>query len=91
MNARPVPRAGRVLDLIGAFLFLVGAVLYAYSWLGLRAMDEFERDPGSGAFAAIERADELSRHGRIGFAVMAAGVVVAVVAAIVAKRLARRA
>jgi hypothetical protein len=84
-----VPRIGRLLDLVGAILFLAGAAVYARSWLGLRAMDEFERTSDMGAFAAVERADALSRLGLLGFALMGAGAVVAVIAAIVAKRVAR--
>ncbi|HUF13424.1 MAG TPA: hypothetical protein VMN78_10020 [Longimicrobiales bacterium] len=90
MNSQSVPRAGRALDLLGLLLFLAGAALYGRSWLGLRAMDEFERAPGDPTFAALEYADWLARIGRVGFGLMAAGAVVAVNAALVARRLARR-
>lgn len=87
----PVPRAGRVLDVVGALLFLAGALLYARSWLGLRAMDQFERVPGDTHGSALEYADALARLGRIGFGLMAAGALVAVIAALVARRLSQRA
>lgn len=90
LNSQSVPRLGRALDVVGALLFVAGAALYGRSWLGLRAMDEFERAPGDPAFAALEYADGLARLGRIGFGLMAAGAVVAVIAALVARRLARR-
>jgi len=84
-----VPRIGRMLDLLGALLFLGGATLYARSWIGLRDMDRFVRAPGDVSFAAVERADELSRIGTIGVALMIAGVAVGVLAAIVARRMRR--
>lgn len=90
MTTAAVPRIGRVLDLVGALIFLAGAALYARSWLGLRAMDEFEPASGASAFPAVERADALSRLGRYGFALMAVGAVVAVIAAVVARRVARK-
>ena len=86
MTTRPVPRIGRVLDAIGALIFLGGALLYARSWFGLRDMDSFQRGSEDVAFAAVEHADALSRLGRVGLAVMAAGVLVGVIAAIVARR-----
>ena len=88
--SRDVPRIGRVLDLVGLLLFLVGGAVYARSWLGLRAMDDFVREAGAAQFAAVEHADRLARVGRLGFALMAAGVMVAVVAAVVARRVAAR-
>ena len=90
MTETRVPRIGRVLDVVGAVLFLAGAVVYARSWVGLRAMDEFVPGP-DGATSALEHADRLSRIGRLGFALMLGGVLVAIAAAAVAKRLARRA
>lgn len=90
MNRPPVPRIGRVLDLAGALLFIAGAAVYARSWLGLREMDAFERVSGDATFAAVERADALSRLGRVGFALMAAGALMAVIAALVARHISRK-
>lgn len=89
--ARDVPRVGRVLDLVGLLLFLGGAALYARSWLGLRGMDEFTPGPDAPLFAAIERANALTRLGHIGLGFMAAGAAVACLAALVAWRLGRNA
>ena len=86
----PVPRIGRILDLVGALVFLAGAMVYARSWLGLRAMDRFERAAEDSAHAAVEHADALARLGRYGFLLMAAGAIIAVVAALVARAMTRR-
>lgn len=88
--ARDVPRIGRVLDFVGLLLFLVGGALYARSWFGLRGMSDFTPGPDAPLFAAIARANTLTRLGHIGFGFMAAGAVVACVAALVAWRLGRR-
>lgn len=85
-----VPRLGRMLDLVGALLFLAGAAVYARSWLGLRAMDRFERAAGDSAHAALEHADALARLGAVGFGLMSAGAVVAVLAALVARGLTQK-
>lgn len=87
---RPVPRIGRVLDLVAALVFAVGAGLYARSWVGLRDMDEFVRPEGGDLFATVIHANELSRLGRIGMGLMIGGVVVGVIAAVVARRVAAR-
>lgn len=89
MTKGDVPRIGRVLDAVGLALFVAGAGVYGWSWLGLRSMDEFRRAPGDSPYAAVERADALASLGRIGFYFMAAGAVVAVLAAVVARRIAR--
>lgn len=90
MTTRSVPRIGRILDLLGLLVFATGAALYARAWIGLRGMDRFERAEGDAAFAAIERADALSSLGRIGIAIMIAGVLIAGVAALVARRIMAR-
>ena len=87
---KPVPRIGRVLDLVAALFFLAGAGLYAYSWIALRDMDDYVRPEGGDLFAAIAHADDLSRLGRIGVALMIAGVLVGVAAAVIARRVAAR-
>ena len=90
MTTKRVPRTGRILDLAALLLFLAGGALYARSWLGLRAIDDFRRGADDALFAAIAHADALSRIGRLGLVLMAAGGVVAIVAALVARRMARR-
>lgn len=86
---RRVPRIGRVLDLVGLLLFLAGAAVYARAWFGLRDMEAFQRADTAPTFAALEHADALSRTGRIGLGLMAAAAVVAVLAALVARRVGR--
>lgn len=85
-DRRPVPRIGRIMDALSALVFLAGAAVYARSWFGLRDMDAFLRATDRASFAAVERADALSRLGRVGIALMIAGVVIGIVAAIVARR-----
>lgn len=85
LRDEPVPRVGRVLDVIGMLLVAGGAVVYGYSWVGLRGMDAYARPEGAPLFAAIARANELTRIGRVGLALVAAGIVVAVTAAVVAR------
>lgn len=87
---RKVARAGRALDVLAGVVFVVGVVLYARSWLGLRAMDEFVRAEGAATFAAIEHADGLARLGRVGIWLMAGAFLVGVAAALTAKLLANR-
>lgn len=87
---KPVPRIGRVLDAVAAIGFLAGAAFYAWSWLGLRRMDDYARPENADLFAALAHADELSRLGRIGLGLMISAVVIGVIAAIVARRVAAR-
>lgn len=84
--SREVPRIGRVLDALGLLLFLGGAAVYLWTWMELRAMDRFQRAPGDALFAAVERADHVSMISRIGAGIMAAGVLVFVIAAVIARR-----
>ena len=87
---RPVPRIGRVLDVVAALVFAIGAGLYARSWIGLRDMDQYVRPEGGDLFATVIHANELSRLGRIGLGIMIGGVAVGIIAAIVARRVAAR-
>jgi hypothetical protein len=87
---RPVPRIGRVLDLVAALVFAIGAGLYARSWAGLRDMDAYVRPEDGDMFATVIHANELSRLGRVGLGLMIGGIVVGVVAATVARRVAAR-
>jgi len=87
---KPVPRIGRVLDALAAIGFLAGAAFYAWSWVGLRRMEDYARPENGDLFAAVAHADELSRFGRIGLALMVGAVGIGVIAAIVARRVAAR-
>lgn len=87
---RPVPRIGRVLDLVAALVFVLGAGAYAVSWIGLRDIDGYVRPEGGDMFATVIRANDLSRLAWIGLGLMIAAVVIGVAAAIVARRAAAR-
>ena len=90
MKSAEVPRAGRLLDMVGVLVFLLGAALYARAWMGMRGLPGFV--PASReAFPAMARYQELLALSRIGLTVMAAGALTAVAAAVVARRLARSA
>ena len=83
---KPVPRIGRVLDLAGLVLFLVGGAVYARAWFGFQGVPDFERPERGPIFAAVELADGFERLQHIGVGVMAAGVAVFVLAWWVARR-----
>ena len=85
-----MPRIGRALDLVAALIFAAGAAFYAWSWIGLRDIDDFVRPEGGDTFATVIRANELSLLGRIGIGLMIAAVATGVVAAVVARRIAAR-
>ncbi|GMV05822.1 MAG: hypothetical protein AMXMBFR53_20990 [Gemmatimonadota bacterium] len=81
-----VPRIGRVLDLMGLALFLVGAGLYGRAWMGLRALPAFVPDPAGEPWAAIRLANGYVRLQGTGRMFMAAGMAVFVAAWWVARR-----
>ncbi|MFW6199495.1 MAG: hypothetical protein ACOC8K_02885 [Gemmatimonadota bacterium] len=89
---RPVPRIGRLLDGLGALVFLAGAAVYGRAWWGLRSLGEQPDQPAGDelSFAAVERFVELQEVSRIGLVLMIVGAAVAVVAALVAARLGRK-
>lgn len=84
---RPVPRIGRVLDGLGLVVFVVGAGLYAWTWWALRGEEARPQQPGDGqwGFVAVREVEGLDRLSDIGLVLMAAGAVLAVVAAVVAR------
>jgi hypothetical protein len=83
---KAVPRIGRILDLVGLLLFLVGGGLYARAWLGFRSVPDFEPGVGGSAFAATELADGFRPIQHVGTALMVAGVAVFIAAWWVARR-----
>ena len=87
---RGVPMIGRILDAVAALLFVAGGALYARSWLGLRNIEGYVPPVGTERYSVIEYADSLARTGRIGIALMAAGLAVGVGAALVARYVVRR-
>jgi hypothetical protein len=89
--SRPVPRIGRVIDITAILTFLAGAGVYAYAWIGMKRLQSFEPPPDGPPFAAMARFNELWLHSRTGMWLMAAGVALAVAAALVARLLRSRA
>lgn len=84
--AGTVPRIGRLLDLVGAVLFLAGAALYAWAWAGFRRVPAYQPTLEEGAWAALELANGYWRLQRIGTALIVAGIGVFVCAWWVAGR-----
>ena len=76
----PVSRVGRLLDLTGLVVFLVGAALALRAWSGFREVQRFEPTLADGPMAAVQLADDFSRLGKIGLALMLVGVGVFVLA-----------
>jgi hypothetical protein len=81
-----VSRTGRLLDLAGLALMLGGAACYLRAYLGMRALQQRPRVPGDVPFAAMAEFERWWNWSRFGFAIFVAGIVVAVVAALVARR-----
>lgn len=75
-----------MLDIGGLLLFLAGAAVYGWAWIGMRHIDQFEPASGAGPFATVARMDDLATLSRVGIGVMAAGAVVALVAVVVHRR-----
>jgi hypothetical protein len=82
----PVPRIGRILDLAGLLVFLVGGLAYARAWVGFRAVPDFERPEHATMMAATELADGFRVMERWGVAGMILGIGVFVTAWWVARR-----
>lgn len=81
-----VPRAGRILDLAGLLLLLVGAAMFARAWIGFEEVRHFETTAADLPWAATRLANGYLRLQRAGGAAMLAGVAVFVVAWWVAGR-----
>ena len=81
-----VPRIGRILDLAGLLLFLVGAGFYARAWFGFRRVQSFVPDPDSGPWAAVRLADGYLRLQKIGVGLMVSGIAVFLAAWWMARR-----
>jgi hypothetical protein len=86
---KAVPRIGRLLDLGGLLLFVVGGVTYARAWIGLSDVPEFERPEGASPYAATELADGYHQMERLGLALMIAALLVFVAAWWVARAVGR--
>lgn len=82
----PVPRIGRILDLVGLLFLLVGVGVYGFAWVGFQGVPDFQRPEHGTVFAATELADGYRAMERIGIAGMLVGIAVFVVAWWVARR-----
>jgi len=86
---KPVPRIGRVLDLVGLSLFLTGGAIWARAWFGFRGIPTYERPSGGTVFATVELADGFRQLQRVGVTLMLVGIAVFVLAWWVARRVQR--
>jgi hypothetical protein len=84
-----VPRIGRILDLVGLAVFLLGAGFFAWAWMGFRSVPAYVPDPGAEPFATLRLADGYLRIQAIGGGLMLLGAGVFVAAWWVARRASR--
>lgn len=88
---KPVPRIGRILDIVGLLLFLVGAAFYVWAWIGFGTIPSFVRLPDAEPWATVAVANRYWRLQKIGVALMIAGIVGFMVAWWTARRALTRA
>lgn len=82
----PVPRIGRVLDLVGAVVLLVGAGFVVRAWIGFREVEAYVPPPDAPPMAAVAFADGFWRMQKLGVLLMLAGIGVFVAAWWIARR-----
>ena len=82
----PVPRIGRVLDLVGLVFFLLGGGFTARAWIGFREVQSYVPSPDAAAMTAVEFADQFWRIQKMGVALMLVGIGVFVAAWWIARR-----
>lgn len=80
--SRAPTRNDRARDISAAFLMVCGAVLYGYSFLGMRAVSRLETQGQRNAMldsteSAVSRADFYWVYSRVGVALFVVGVMVA--------------
>ena len=81
-----VPLIGRILDVVGLLVFVVGGGLFVRAWIGFQSVPEFQRSPEDLPAAAVQYADGFWRLQRIGVAFMIVGIVIFVAAWFIARR-----
>ena len=90
-NAPPVPRSLRALNVVALLLFFAGAGLHLRSWLGMRRLRGYQPDPDAPLFAGMAEFQHFWELSRIGTWLVWAGLALAVLAAIAAFVVRRRA
>lgn len=80
MKANEVPRIGRILDLVGLLLFVVGGGVFVRAWLGFQAVRHYQPGPHDPLWSAIRRADGFLRLQHVGAAIMGVGITVFLIA-----------
>lgn len=80
----PVPRIGRVLDVVGLVVFLGGLGTYARAWIGMRRLGAAGADPSAPLFSGMREFQRWWELSRVGIALMVIGGLVALAAAGVA-------
>ncbi len=82
----PVPRIGRVLDLVGLVFFLLGGGFIARAWYGFREVQGYVPPPDPTAMTAVEFADQFWRIQRVGVGLLLIGIALSVAAWWTARR-----
>jgi len=81
-----VPRIGRILDLVGLVVFLVGAAFFLWAWSGFQSVPAFVPDADGEPWAATRMADGYLRLQWAGGALMGVGIAVFLLAWWTARR-----
>jgi hypothetical protein len=80
MADKTVPRIGRILDVVGLLLFLVGAGCFTWAWIGFGDVPAFVPDPDGEPWAAVRMANGYLRLQKTGGSLMFVGILVFVAA-----------
>lgn len=80
----PVPRIGRLLDVVGLVLFVAGLAVYGRAWVGMRGLEAAGADPSAPLFSGMREFDRWWELSRVGVSLMVLGGLIALVAAGVA-------
>jgi hypothetical protein len=86
---KTVPRIGRILDLGGLLLFLGGAAVFAWAWIGFQGLTGYVPPVDGSAPSAVSVANGYWRLQKIGAGLMMGGQAVFVLAWWVARRRAK--
>lgn len=78
--AERVSSTGRILDLLGLILFVVGGGVFVRAWLGFQSVRHYNPSPDDRPWAAMHLANGYQRLQHVGGIIMLAGVAVFVAA-----------